>query len=232
MTVNKATVLIVEDETSIRDFLRVSFEAENLKVVEATDGATAIAAAHRYRPDLYVLDLGLPDKDGIEVLRELRRWTTNPIVVVTARSQEDEKVMALDAGADDYLTKPFGVHELKARIRVALRHLTSQSGADAAPILFLGDVKVDLETRRITKGEQEIHLTPTEFNLLAMLARAPGKVITQRALLIEVWGAAYERETHYLRIYMKQLRQKLEPDPSTPKYLITETGVGYRLITS
>jgi len=232
MTVNKATVLIVEDETSIRDFLRVSFEAENLKVVEATDGATAIAAAHRYRPDLYVLDLGLPDKDGIEVLRELRRWTTNPIVVVTARSQEDEKVMALDAGADDYLTKPFGVHELKARIRVALRHLTSQSGADAAPILFLGDVKVDLETRRITKGEQEIHLTPTEFNLLAMLARAPGKVITQRALLIEVWGAAYERETHYLRIYMKQLRQKLEPDPRTPKYLITETGVGYRLITS
>src|SRR6185503_5868014 len=141
-TTHKPTVLIIEDEASIRDFLRISFEAENLKVVEASDGGSAIAAANRFHPDLYILDLGLPDKDGIEIIRELRRWTNNPIVVVTARSQENEKVVALDAGADDYLTKPFGAQELKARIRVALRHLSAPGGVNAPPVVFLGDIKI------------------------------------------------------------------------------------------
>jgi two-component system KDP operon response regulator KdpE len=230
MNSNKATVLIIEDEAAIRHFLRVSLGAENLKVVEAEDGASAIAAANRYRPDIYILDLGLPDRDGMEIIRELREWTRNPIIVVTARSQEGEKVRALDLGADDYLTKPFGVQELKARIRAALRHLARPQTPGASPLVRLGEVQIDLEARGVSRGGEEVRLTPTEFKLLALLAKSPGRVLTQRALLVDVWGVAYERETHYLRVYMKQLRQKLEPDPSMPRYLITETGVGYRLV--
>jgi two-component system KDP operon response regulator KdpE len=230
MNANKATVLIIEDEAAIRHFLRVSLGAENLKVVEAEDGASAIAAANRYRPDIYILDLGLPDRDGMEIIRELRSWTRNPIIVVTARAQEGEKVRALDMGADDYLTKPFGVQELKARIRAALRHLARPQTEGASPLIRLGDVQIDLEARRVSRGVEDVRLTPTEFKLLALLAKSPGRVLTQRALLVEVWGVAYERETHYLRVYMKQLRHKLEPDPSIPRYLITETGVGYRLV--
>jgi two-component system, OmpR family, KDP operon response regulator KdpE len=230
MNSNKATVLIIEDEAAIRHFLRVSLGAENLKVVEAEDGASAIAAANRYRPDIYILDLGLPDRDGMEIIRELREWTRNPIIVVTARSQEGEKVRALDKGADDYLTKPFGVQELKARIRAALRHLALPQTPGASPLVRLGEVQIDLEARRVSRGSEEVRLTPTEFKLLALLAKSPGRVLTQRSLLVEVWGVAYERETHYLRVYMKQLRQKLEPDPSIPRFLITETGVGYRLV--
>jgi two-component system, OmpR family, KDP operon response regulator KdpE len=230
MNSNPATVLIIEDEAAIRHFLRVSLGAENLKVVEAEDGASGIAAASRYRPDIYILDLGLPDRDGMEIIRELRGWTRNPIIVVTARSQEGEKVRALDLGADDYLTKPFGVQELKARIRAALRHLAQPQTPGASPLVRLGAVQIDLEARRVSRGDEEVRLTPTEFKLLALLAKSPGRVLTQRALLVEVWGVAYERETHYLRVYMKQLRQKLEPDPSMPRYLITETGVGYRLV--
>ena len=230
MNSNKATVLIIEDEAAIRHFLRVSLGAENLKVVEAEDGASALAAANRYRPDIYILDLGLPDRDGMEIIRELRGWTRNPIIVVTARTQEDEKVRALDMGADDYLTKPFGVQELKARIRAALRHLARPHTPGASPLVRLGEVQIDLEARRVSRGDEEVRLTPTEFKLLALLAKSPGRVLTQRALLVEVWGVAYERESHYLRVYMKQLRQKLEPDPSRPRYLITEIGVGYRLV--
>jgi two-component system KDP operon response regulator KdpE len=230
MNSNQATVLIIEDEAAIRHFLRVSLGAENLKVVEAEDGASGIAAANRYRPDIYILDLGLPDRDGIEIIRELREWTRNPIIVVTARTQEGEKVRALDMGADDYLTKPFGVQELKARIRAALRHLARPQTPGASPLVRLGVVQIDLEARRVSRGGEDVRLTPTEFKLLALLAKNPGRVLTQRVLLVEVWGVAYERETHYLRVYMKQLRQKLEPDPSMPRYLITETGVGYRLV--
>jgi two-component system, OmpR family, KDP operon response regulator KdpE len=230
MNSNKATVLIIEDEAAIRHFLRVSLGAENLKVVEAEDGASGLAAANRYRPDIYILDLGLPDRDGMEIIRELRGWTRNPIIVVTARTQEDEKVRALDMGADDYLTKPFGVQELKARIRAALRHLARPHTPGASPLVRLGEVQIDLEARRVSRGGEQVRLTPTEFSLLALLAKSPGRVLTQRALLVEVWGVAYERESHYLRVYMKQLRQKLEPDPSRPRYLITEIGVGYRLV--
>ena len=230
MNTNKATVLIIEDEAAIRHFLRVSLGAENLKVVEAEDGASGLAAANRYRPDIYILDLGLPDRDGMEIIRELRGWTRNPIIVVTARTQEDEKVRALDMGADDYLTKPFGVQELKARIRAALRHLARPHTPGASPLVRLGEVQIDLEARRVSRGGEQVRLTPTEFSLLALLAKSPGRVLTQRALLVEVWGVAYERESHYLRVYMKQLRQKLEPDPSRPRYLITEIGVGYRLV--
>jgi two-component system, OmpR family, KDP operon response regulator KdpE len=228
-TENKPTVLVIEDEASIRHFLRLSLEAENLKVVEAESGAAAVAAANRYRPDLYILDLGLPDRDGIDIIDGLRQWTRNPIIVVTARSQETEMVKALDAGADDYVTKPFGVQELMARIRVALRHTAVLDTRNVSPVVRLGDVSIDLEARRISRSGTDLHLTPTEFKLLALLAKNPGKVVTQRTLLVEAWGEAYQRETHYLRIYMKQLRQKLEPDPAMPKYLLTETGVGYRL---
>src|SRR6202521_239046 len=230
MNSNKATVLIIEDEAAIRHFLRVSLGAENLKVVEAEDGASGLAAAHRYRPDIYILDLGLPDRDGMEIIRELRGWTRNPIIVVTARTQEDEKVRALDMGADDYLTKPFGVQELKARIRSALRHLAQPQTPSASTLVRLGEVQIDLEARRVSRGDEEVRLTPTEFKLLALLAKSPGRVLTQRALLVEVWGAAYESESHYMRVYLNHMRQKLEPDPSMPKYLMTETGVGYRLV--
>jgi two-component system KDP operon response regulator KdpE len=185
---NKATVLVIEDEASIRRFLRLSLEAENLKVVEAENGAIAVAAANRYRPDLYILDLGLPDRDGIDIIHELREWTRNPVIVVTARTQETEKVKALDAGADDYLTKPFGVQELMARIRVALRHLALAETRNASPVVRLGDVTIDLEARRISRSGADLHLTPTEFKLLALLAKNSGKVITQRTLLVEVWG--------------------------------------------
>ena len=230
MSSNKPTILLVEDEEAIRRFLRISLEAEGIKVVEARDGALSLASAQRFRPDLYILDLGLPDLEGLELIGALRAWTRNPIIVLTARAQEALKVKALDAGADDYLTKPFGIHELKARVRVALRHLVTLEDPDARPVFSMGSVRVDLADRRILRGEDEIHLTPTEFRLLTILARHPGKVITHGALLSEVWGKAYEHDTHYLRVYIKQLRAKLEDNPAEPRQLITEAGVGYRLL--
>ena len=229
-SVYKVTALIIEDEESIRRFLRMTLETEDFKVIESASATEALAAANRHHPDLYLLDLGLPDRDGIEVIKELRQFTSKPIIVITARSQENEKVIALDAGADDYLTKPFGVEELKARVRVAVRHLFSSDSPHGQSVINLGHITIDLQSRLIMNEGNQIHLTPTEFKLLAMLAKSPGKVITQQVLLREVWGVAYEKETHYLRIYMKQLREKLEEIPSMPKYLITETGVGYRLI--
>jgi two-component system KDP operon response regulator KdpE len=232
MSANKASVLVVEDEEAIRRFLRVSLEAENVRVIEAHNGINAQASAQRYRPDLYLLDLGLPDIDGLTFITWLREWTRNPIIVLTARSQELAKVRALNAGADDYLTKPFGIHELKARIRVALRHLVTLGDPDAQSVFWLGRTKVDLDDRRVTRGGEEIHLTPTEFRLLAYLALHPGRVVTQRTLLREVWGPAYEKDTHYLRIYVKQLRKKLEENPADPRHFLTEPGVGYRLIVT
>jgi two-component system KDP operon response regulator KdpE len=222
------TVLIVEDEPEIRAFLRAALGSEGYRVVESATGARGTVDAGTHKADLAIVDLGLPDMDGIEMIRRIRAWSALPIIVLSARAQERSKIEALDAGADDYLTKPFGVGELLARIRVALRHA---SRSPAGEVLRLGAVRIDLEKRLATRNGNEIHLTPLEFRLLACLAKHLGLVVTHRQLLAEVWGPSHLEHTHYLRIYMKQLREKLEPDPVRPRYMITETGVGYRLLS-
>jgi two-component system, OmpR family, KDP operon response regulator KdpE len=223
----RGTILVVEDEPEIRRFLRSSLGAEGYKVVESPAGQRGALDAGMHKPDLVIIDLGLPDLDGVEVIRRIREWSPMPILVVSARAQERSKVEALDAGADDYVTKPFGVGELLARVRVALRHVRrSGVGED----LVLGDSRINLEKRVATRGGQEIRLTPIEFRLLGCLARHLGLVVTHRQLLREVWGPSHVEHTHYLRIYMKQLREKLEADPVRPQHLLTEAGVGYRLV--
>jgi len=223
-----ATILVVEDEPDIRRFLRSSLGAEGYRVVESPNGRRGTLDAGMHKPDLAIVDLGLPDFDGVEVIRRIREWSPMPIVVLSARIQERSKIEALDAGADDYVTKPFGVGELLARVRVALRHASrAANGSDA---LQLGDATVHFQKRVATKGGAEIHLTPIEFRLLACLAKHLGMVVTHRQLLTEVWGPTHAADTHYLRVYMKQLREKLETDPVQPKHLLTETGVGYRLV--
>jgi two-component system KDP operon response regulator KdpE len=221
-------ILVIDDESSIQRFLRVSLEAQGYQVVEAATGKRGLVEAASRTPDLIVLDLGLPDMDGIDVTRQLREWSKAPIIVVSARGKEQDKISALDAGADDYLTKPFGVGELMARVRVALRHAASntQSGQ---PVLEIGELHVDLSRREVNVGGRAVHLTPNEFKLLAVLVKHAGKVLTHRQLLNEVWGPGSGNETHYLRVYMNQLRQKIEADPAQPKFLLTEPGVGYRL---
>jgi two-component system KDP operon response regulator KdpE len=227
MSEARATVLVVEDEPEIRRFLRSSLGAEGYRVVESASGERGAIDAGTHKPDLAIVDLGLPDIDGVEVIRRIRAWSPMPVVVLSARAQERAKIEALDAGADDYITKPFGVGELLARVRAALRHATrSPSGM----VLVFGKAKVDLEKRRATREGSEVHLTPIEFKLIACLAKHLGMVVTHRQLLREVWGPAHVDQTHYLRIYMKQLRDKLEPDPVRPRHLLTETGVGYRLV--
>lgn len=210
-------------------FLRASLTGHGYRLVESTTGADGIAQAAARSPDVILLDLGLPDLDGIEVTRRLREWARTPIVVLSARGKEQDKIDALDAGADDYLTKPFGVGELLARMRVALRHAGATGGAPGEPVFVLGELRVDFEKRAVRVGEQEVHLTPIEYKLLATLIQNAGKVVTHRQLLKEVWGPPYADRPQYLRVYMGQLRQKLEPDPARPRYLITEPGVGYRL---
>jgi two-component system KDP operon response regulator KdpE len=228
MTEARPTILIVEDEPEIRLFLRTSLSAEGYRVVEAATGERGAIEAATHKPDLAIVDLGLPDIDGVEVIRRIREWSPMPIVVLSARAREQAKVGALDAGADDYVTKPFGVGELLARVRVALRHaVRAPSGKET---LVLGNIAVDLQRRRTTRGGEEVHLTPIEFRLLACLAQHLDMVVTHRQLLREVWGPSHIEHTHYLRIYMKQLRDKLEDDPIRPKHLLTETGVGYRLV--
>ena len=222
------TILVVEDEPEIRQFLRTSLKAEGYRVVESPNGRRGSLDAGMHKPDLAIVDLGLPDFDGIEVIRRIREWSPMPIIVLSARIQERSKIDALDTGADDYITKPFGVGELLARVRVALRHAVQPENGQR--ILNLGLTSVDLEKRRATKGDEEIHLTAIEFRLLACLAKHLDMVVTHRQLLQEVWGPTHVEDTHYLRVYMKQLREKLEPDPVRPKYLRTETGVGYRLV--
>jgi len=224
----RATVLVIEDEPEIRRFLRSALGAEGYRVIEAESGARGVTEAGTHKPDLAIVDLGLPDLDGIEVIRRIRAWSPMPIVVLSARAREQAKVEALDAGADDYVTKPFGVGELLARLRVALRH-AARAGAGAAPLSF-GDVVADFERRRVTRAGREVHLTPLEFRLLACLAQHLGLVVTHRQLLREVWGPSHVGHVHYLRIYMKQLRDKLEADPVQPSYLLTDTGIGYRLV--
>lgn len=224
----KTRILVVEDEPPLQKFLRAALESNDYDVVEASTGTTALRHASNDRPDLVLLDLGLPDLDGVEVTRRLREWTRIPIIVVSARGQESDKVAALDAGADDYITKPFGVPELLARLRVALRHAASaQTPAGDASFTF-GDLHIDLASRCITKNGVIVRLTPNEFRLLSVFVKNSGRVLTHRHLLHEVWGPGTGNESHYLRVYVNQLRQKLEINPARPTLILTETGVGYR----
>jgi two-component system KDP operon response regulator KdpE len=221
------TILLIEDELPIRKFLAASLVSAGYLFDEAATGSEGLRNASQKPPDLVILDLGLPDMDGQQVLKQLREWYTSPVIVLSARDQEQQKVMALDSGADDYLTKPFSTVELLARIRVALRH--SARGDDTnSTVLERDDLKIDLSARSVFAQNKEVHLTPIEFKLLASLARHPGKVLTHQQLLKEVWGPHQVDETHYLRVFMTSLRRKLELDPARPRYLLTEQGVGYR----
>jgi two-component system KDP operon response regulator KdpE len=222
------TILVVEDEPEIRRFLRTSLATEDYRVVEAETGERGAIEAGTLKPDLAIVDLGLPDIDGIEVIRRIRQWSPLPIIVLSARAREQAKVEALDAGADDYVTKPFAVGELLARVRVALRHAARAPSGEE--VLAFGAATVDLRRRRVSRAGAEVHLTPLEYRLLTCLARHLGMAVTHRQLLREVWGPSHVEHTHYLRIYMKQLREKLESDPVRPKHLLTEIGVGYRLV--
>ena len=228
---NEPLILIVEDEVQMLRFLRPALQGHGFRVLEARTGEEGLREAATRAPDVVLLDLGLPDLDGIEVTRRLREWTQVPILVISARGREEDKVAALDAGADDYVTKPFGVRELLARLRVALRR-SSRVGDGEASRLTLGELEIDLEKRRVTLAGDAVHLTPIEYRLLAELARNAGKVMTHSQLLRQVWGPAYAHQSHYLRVYMAQLRRKLEADSAQPKHLITEPGVGYRLAES
>jgi two-component system KDP operon response regulator KdpE len=222
-------VLVIEDEPQMRRFLRPALEGQGYRVVEATTASEAMVLASSHNPDLVILDLGLPDGDGVDVTRRLREWSTAPIVIVSARGQEADKVAALDAGADDYVTKPFGTRELFARLRVAQRHSATFRLEAGEPVFEAGGLKVDLGARQAFRDGEEIHLTPLEYKLLATLVRHSGKVVTHRQLLKEVWGPSSVDQTQYLRVYMAQLRHKFEKDPARPSLLLTETGVGYRL---
>lgn len=221
-------VLIIEDEKEIRRFLRAALESEGLRVHEAETLQRGLIEAATRKPDLVILDLGLPDGDGLDFIRDFRQWSQTPVIVLSARSEEVDKIAALDAGADDYLSKPFGIGELQARLRVALRR--HSTAAQSEPVYRFCDIHVDLAARRILRGEEEIHLTPIEFRLLAVLLNNHGKVLTQRQLLSQVWGPNAVEHSHYLRIYMGHLRQKLENDPARPRHLLTETGIGYRFM--
>jgi len=228
--VNEPLVLIVEDEPPLRRLLRTSLRSHGFRLIEAGTAEQALLAVKENRPELMLLDLGLPDVDGIDLTRRLREWTETPIVVISARGREEDKVRAFEAGADDYLTKPFGVKELLARMRVALKH-AAREAAQTTSVLELGRLKVDLDARVVTVAGREIHLTPIEYKCLVLLARHSGKVLTYERILREVWGPASARETHYVRVRMAELRKKLELDPAHPRILVTEPGIGYRLKT-
>lgn len=220
-------ILLIEDEATIRRFLRASLSTEEYRLVEAESGTLALRLAAQQPPDLVILDLGLPDMDGQDVLRQLREWLRVPIIVLSARDQEKQKVQALDSGADDYLTKPFSTAELLARIRAALRRTAKTS--DDVPTFTSGPLRVDLAARRVFVNDAEVRLTPLEYKLLTTLVRHAGKVLTHHFLLKEVWGPTHSQETHYLRVFMASLRRKIEADPAEPRLLMTEQGVGYRL---
>ena len=224
-------ILLIEDDPQIRRFLRAMLTAEDYRLYEAASGEDGQAQAAARTPDVVLLDLGLPDKDGVDVIRAIRNWSQMPILVISARTQEREKIEALDAGADDYITKPFAPGEVSARIRASLRRAASLDRNDPTQSVSFGDVTINLVARRVFVGGAEVHLTPNEYKLLQVLLRHAGKVITQRQLLKEVWGPEHLEEREYLRVFMSQLRHKLEADPAHPKHLITEPGVGYRLLT-
>jgi two-component system KDP operon response regulator KdpE len=222
-----AKVLVIEDEKQIRRFVRVALKEEGCQVAEAETMAQGLLEAGARQPDLLILDLGLPDGNGIDLIRNLRGWSDTPVLILSARSQEHDKIDALDAGADDYLTKPFSVGELRARVRALLRR-RSRNAESASPIVEFGQVLVDFSRRLVTRNGEAVHLTPIEYRLLTVLAGHPGKVLTQRNLLREIWGPSYIESSHYLRVYVGHLRQKLEEDPTQPQHFLTETGVGYR----
>lgn len=220
-------VLVVDDEPQIRKLLKVSLGAHGYVIDEAETGSDGINRAAVFKPDLIILDLGLPDIEGKDVVRQVREWSQVPIIILTARDQEQEKVETLDAGADDYITKPFGVSELMARMRVSLR----RAARDAEePVITCGGLKMDLAQRRVTVGNREVKLTPTEYDLLKELVQHAGKVLTHKQLLKTVWGNLHSEDTHYIRVYIGQLRRKIEEDPTQPRYIISEPGVGYRLL--
>ena len=226
---NDIQVLVVDDERSIRRFLRTSLSAHGFTVSEAATGVEALQAVAEEHPDLIIMDLSLPDIDGIEVTSRLREWTQTPIIVLSVRNQEESKINALDAGADDYVTKPFGVGELLARIRVSMRH-TAQGNHE--PVIRLGDLVIDIVRRQVTMKDQVVQLTHTEYELLRVLVQSGGKVLTHRQLLRQVWGPGYDSESHLLRVNISNLRRKIEENPSQPRYLLTESGVGYRISPS
>lgn len=220
-------VIVIEDEPQIRRFLRTALEAEGCAVFEAGTAERGLIEAGTRKPDLVILDLGLPDRDGVDVVRDIRSWSVVPILILSARTDEHDKVAALDAGADDYLTKPFGVAELQARVRALLRRTARQA---QEPIVRFGDVEVDLTKRAVLRAGEDVHLTPIEYRLLTQLIANAGRVLTHRQLLREVWGPSHAEDTHYLRVYMTGLRRKLEADPTRPRHIRTESGVGYRLL--
>ena len=222
------SILIVEDERQMRRFLRTSLASNGFQVLEASTATEGLALATSHNPEVILLDLGLPDGDGLTVTRTLREWSRTPIIVISARGLETDKVEALDAGADDYLTKPFGVNELLARIRVALRHAQEVRGSPL-PVIEIGPLRVDFARREVSLEGQIVHLTPIEYRLLTLLVQNAGKVLTHTQLLNEVWGPGHAQQTHYLRVYLAQLRRKIERDPARPQLLVTEPGVGYRL---
>ena len=228
MTASGPLVLVVDDELQMRRFLRASLSSQDFKVLEASSASEALTLLSTHNPELILLDLGLPDRDGVVWTRSVREWSQTPIIVISARGQEGDKVKALDAGADDYLTKPFGANELLARMRVALRHASRTTAAEG-PVLDLGRLCVDLARREVLVDGRSLRLTPIEYRILSLLARNAGKVLTHSHILREVWGPAHTQQTHYLRVYMAQLRHKLERDPTRPRTLTTEPGVGYRL---
>ncbi|MHB1767324.1 MAG: response regulator [Phycisphaerae bacterium] len=225
-----ALILVIEDEPPIRRFLRISLEGQAYRVLEAATAAEGLRLFGHDAPDAIILDLGLPDRDGLALIKDIRQLSPLPIIIVSARGQERGKIDALDAGADDYLTKPFGVGELLARLRVALRRTANPHQPDRG-VLTVGDISMNLDSREVTANGKIIHLTPHEYRLLFILLRNAGKVMTHKQLLKETWGAGYGFETHYVRVYMNQLRKKLEPEESQPKYIHTETGIGYRFYT-
>jgi two-component system, OmpR family, KDP operon response regulator KdpE len=223
---NLPRILVVDDETAIQRFLKTALDPEEFSLHQATDGHAGLAAAVAVRPDVILLDLGLPDLDGVEVIKRIREWSQVPIIVVSVREREDDKVKALDAGADDYLTKPFGVAELLARIKVALRRSLQQA---PEPVFRIAELQVDLPRRRVTVREGEVQLTPTEYELLRLLVTHAGKVLTHSQILKQIWGVAYLEQPHVLRVNISNLRRKIELDASRPRYILTEPGVGYRM---
>ena len=228
MAENTPLILLIEDELPIHKFLAASLPAHGYRLLGAQTGNEGLARVADQNPEVVLLDLGLPDMDGMEVTKRLREWSPVPIIVLSARGQEKDKIAALDAGADDYLTKPFSTGELLARIRVALRHTAQTAGTKPEPVFTTGDLRIDLEHRQVTLGPEKVHLTPIEYKLLVYLIRHAGKVVTHQQLLQEIWGPHHTQDTHYLRVHLATLRRKIEPDPAQPRYLLTETGVGYR----
>ncbi len=225
---NPAIILLIEDERQMRRFLRVTLQSERYGVLEAETAHEGLTHAATRNPDVVLLDLGLPDMDGLEVIRKLREWSAVPIIVISAREQEGDKIKALDEGADDYLTKPFGAGELLARLRVALRHAMPKSQDQREAVFTVEDLRIDFLKRQVHRGDREIHLTPIEYRLLTVLVRNAGRVMTHRQILKEVWGPAYIEQTHYLRVFMNQLRKKVEADSARPHFLLNEPGIGYR----